>query len=202
MLNAEAIEDNRYIKYSRDLFSYFVTNCRKLYGSTFTVYNVHNLLHIADDVEQFHCTLNEISAFPFENFLQALKKMVRNSRSPLIQVSNRLQESNKFFTCDKSVKKFKISNKAKDSCFGTRKMVVFVKMVKPNGDLICNTIKFKYLEDFFTRPCRSSSLDIWFIKGSAKYREKTFKRSDFITKFVCLPCNNGKVVVRMLHGII
>eukprot|EP00111_Clytia_hemisphaerica_P013185 TCONS_00038712-protein len=97
LLSSDSKKRNHYLRYAGKLLKYFVANCKKLYGSTFTVYNVHNLQHIADDVKNYNCSLNEISAFPFENFLQTLKKMVRNSKSPLIQVSNRLCESRSLF---------------------------------------------------------------------------------------------------------
>ena len=45
------LEDNRnicrnFLNYTRDLPRYFVSKCRDLYGSTFTAYNLHNLVHI------------------------------------------------------------------------------------------------------------------------------------------------------------
>jgi hypothetical protein len=54
-----------------------------LYGDTFNVYNVHGLLHIADDSIKYGCSLNAISAFPFENHLQILKKYVRKQQNPI-----------------------------------------------------------------------------------------------------------------------
>ena len=45
-----------------------------IYGSTFTVYNVHNLLHLHEDVSFFNCSLNDVSAFQFKNHLQVIKE--------------------------------------------------------------------------------------------------------------------------------
>jgi len=58
------------------------------------VYNVHSLLHIADDCEHFKTSLNEISAFPFENYLHSIKKLVKNAKNPIVQVAKRIQEKN------------------------------------------------------------------------------------------------------------
>lgn len=66
--------------------------CADLYGKTFPVYNVHGLIHLQDDASHFNCSLNDISCFPFENYLQQVKKCVRSGRSPLEQVTRRLSE--------------------------------------------------------------------------------------------------------------
>ena len=43
-------------------------------GKNFLVYNVHNLIHLHQDVEYFGETLDAYSCFPFENHLQVLKR--------------------------------------------------------------------------------------------------------------------------------
>ena len=62
-----------------------------LYGTNFLSYNVHVLLHLADDVQQFG-HLDNCSGFPFENYLQQIKQTVRSGRSPLVQIMNRMAE--------------------------------------------------------------------------------------------------------------
>ena len=57
----------------------------------FLVYNVHALLDIASDVEAFGC-LDQCSTFPFENYLQQLKRLVRSQHNPLSQMVKRLSE--------------------------------------------------------------------------------------------------------------
>ena len=69
-----SLEDNKkirrnFLNYTRDLLRCFASKCRDLYGSTFTLYNVHNLVHIWQDVDNFNVSLNKISSFPFENYL-------------------------------------------------------------------------------------------------------------------------------------
>lgn len=54
-------------------------------------HNVHNLLHVVDDVRNFGC-LDNYSSFPFENYLQTLKKFIRKPSTPLQQVVNRIFE--------------------------------------------------------------------------------------------------------------
>lgn len=55
------------------------------------VYNVHGLVHLSGDAHMFG-SLDNISAFPFENFLSKLKRMIRKPKFPLAQVVRRLSE--------------------------------------------------------------------------------------------------------------
>lgn len=57
------------------------------------MYNVHNLLHLADDVKLLGC-LDDFSAFVFENKLGKLKKLIRKPQYPLQQILRRLHECN------------------------------------------------------------------------------------------------------------
>ena len=77
--------------FAHDLLCLFVTQCETLYEKEFIVYNVHGLVHLADDVSRFG-TLDSFSAFPFENYLSQLKRLVRKPQSTLEQVVKRLLE--------------------------------------------------------------------------------------------------------------
>ena len=98
MLNSEEV-CNQYLGYARDLAMYFVKKCKRIYGRTFTVYNVHSLIHLPDDVEYFQCPLDDVSSFPFENYLQTLKKMARQSKNPIAQVTKYLTELEESTKC-------------------------------------------------------------------------------------------------------
>ena len=74
-----------------DLLREFVKKFNELYGLENMSYNVHSLLHIAEDVKKFG-HLDSYSAFKFENFMQIMKKMVRKSVTPIQQIRNRLNE--------------------------------------------------------------------------------------------------------------
>ncbi|KAK0154734.1 hypothetical protein N1851_002949 [Merluccius polli] len=79
--------------YADTLLRMFVTHFGQLYGKEALVYNVHSLVHLAQDVRQHGC-LDNISAFPYENHLQKLKKLVRKPERPLPQMLRRLSEQN------------------------------------------------------------------------------------------------------------
>lgn len=60
-------------------------------------HNVHIILHLADDVKKYG-PLNNFSAFPFESFMQPLKKKIKSGVKPLQQLIRRYAEDKKFQT--------------------------------------------------------------------------------------------------------
>lgn len=79
-------------QYAHELLVYFVSKSAELYGQEFLVYNVHALIHLTSDAK-LHEGLDSCSAFPFENYLQHIKRLVRSSKNPVVQITNRLKES-------------------------------------------------------------------------------------------------------------
>jgi len=66
------------IDFTNNLLIYFVQKFGELYGHEFISHNIHSLLHLCDDYKNYG-PLDNCSCFPFENFMQVLKKMVRSS---------------------------------------------------------------------------------------------------------------------------
>ncbi|KAL2089217.1 hypothetical protein ACEWY4_016116 [Coilia grayii] len=77
--------------YADSALNVFVRHFRVMYGDMYVSYNVHNLVHLANDVK-LHGNLNTFGAFKFENFLKTLKKMVRKPQAPCSQVVKRILE--------------------------------------------------------------------------------------------------------------
>ncbi|ODM94748.1 hypothetical protein Ocin01_11931 [Orchesella cincta] len=86
--NASNAEWNRY---ASKLLHDFVLMSKELYGVEFLVYNVHNLIHIADDALTYG-SLDNCSAFPFENHMQILKNMIKKNDQQVNQVAKRITE--------------------------------------------------------------------------------------------------------------
>jgi len=77
--------------YAHELLCIFVRQCEILYDKEFVVYNVHGLVHLAEDVKRYG-PLDAYSAFPFESYLKQLKQLVHKPQSTLEQVVKRLLE--------------------------------------------------------------------------------------------------------------
>jgi len=77
--------------YAEQLLGWFVETCKQLYGDEFLVYNVHSLTHLAAEAVTFG-SLDSCSGFPFENYLQQMKRLVRSGRNPPVQIAKRLGE--------------------------------------------------------------------------------------------------------------
>lgn len=77
--------------YAHKLLAYFIRTFSTIYGSQYVSHNVHGLIHVPADCLK-HGTLNNISCFKFENYLQQIKKQVKRSQHPLQQFANRYTE--------------------------------------------------------------------------------------------------------------
>lgn len=76
------------------LLKYFVKTLEQIYGREHLSHNVHGLLHMCDDYENFG-PLENCSTFPFENYMKELKLKLRKHEKCLEQVINRYIERNK-----------------------------------------------------------------------------------------------------------
>lgn len=84
------VSDKQYkhlLDYAQSLFEYFVRKFREYYREYQYLYahNVHNLLHICNDVKRFG-TIDSYSAF-FENYLYTIKKSLKVSGKSLQQIA-------------------------------------------------------------------------------------------------------------------
>jgi hypothetical protein len=74
-----------YVDFCARVLHDFVYQGSLLYGKEFLTYNVHGLLHIAEQTK-LHGVLDNFSCFEFESFLGKLKRMLRSPKSELKQV--------------------------------------------------------------------------------------------------------------------
>lgn len=70
----------------------FVERFKLIYGSHHFTMNLHNMLHVMEDVKRFGA-INTFSTYPFEAYLFEIKRLLRSGHLPLTQIANRLIES-------------------------------------------------------------------------------------------------------------
>ncbi|XP_052257857.1 uncharacterized protein LOC127862672 isoform X3 [Dreissena polymorpha] len=204
LLESDNETRNFYLNYARELLTYFVTKSKEFYHPKFIVYNVHSLIHLADDCEHFNCSLNDICAFPYENHLHSVKKLVKNAKNPIVQVAKRIQERS--YTANVTIKQKStfsvISTKEKNNCFllqdGT---YAFVKEKIDQKTLLCQILKPEQAENFFTKPCESKLFNIAFRKNNLRLKRKRVAVGELYKKLVRFPFERGVVLVPMLHTI-
>lgn len=80
-----------FINYAESLLNHFVTSFQNLYGTQYVSHNVHNLLHLCNDVRTFG-SLDTFSAFRFENYMTCIKRKLRKPEKPLQQLIRRYKE--------------------------------------------------------------------------------------------------------------
>lgn len=135
------------LNFAEALFHNFVMSFEVLYGKEYISHNIHNLLHLCSDVRIFG-SVDNFSAFCFENFMTCIKKQLRKHEKPLQQLIKRYKET-------EHVSSLSLHN----SC--NNKKVYLCKNMHKNGP-ICNhyNIKSQYLQicnDKFYINCNSTA---------------------------------------------
>lgn len=147
-----------YNSYAADLLVHFVEDGRKLYGDEFLVYNVHSLVHLASDAYVYG-GLDECSAFPFENYLHQLKKLIRSGRHPRSQIVKRLNEIDKHKEELKRQPKavFKTQKPNNAYVLSDVQCCEIISVMGENGDKerIVHCRIYEKLEPIFMHPCDS-----------------------------------------------
>ncbi|XP_049293406.1 uncharacterized protein LOC125769048 [Anopheles funestus] len=81
---------------AHSLLQLFVQQYKTIYGPEYISSNVHNLVHIHEEVKQFG-HLNTFSSYPFENKLQHIKRLLRSGSKSLEQAINRISEKETYY---------------------------------------------------------------------------------------------------------
>lgn len=190
--------DDEYIIYARSLLVLFVTHYSQLYGDAMVVYNVHNVIHLADDFNKFGC-LDKISAFAFENYLGQLVKLVRKPHKPLEQVVRRLHERNQAVLSDARPFTVETPVTSHEYCGG------FV----PHGFGLCKQYKKVNISGFTLSTdsgnnCIDLSGDIVLVRnilvngsGTFLVYQKFCKQHDFFT----YPLNSSVIGIYIVSGL-
>ena len=198
---------NSLLEYGEKLLACFVKNSTRLYGNKFLVYNVHSLLHLADDVRFFNASLDEISAFPFENYLQTVKKFIRSPTNPIAQVVKRIQEyevccSESRSSIDTKHQRIKLAAAGRDSIVQLKSGKFATVVAVADDIVVCDVFKQSRLQPFFTEPCSSDIIDIFFYNDHFDCTDRlNVKWYEIDRKALRLPCIDGYVFLPLRHDV-
>lgn len=208
------------------IFDSFILDFKKIYGSEYMSSNVHNVNHIVEDVARFG-PLDSITAYPFENCLGLIKKIIRDGKEPLKQIANRLTERfyneslNKSgsseenisikrikYRCDLKIKGFTLSNgKFPDKWFFANNKIYCMVDAFEDGDgqFAIEGKELQFVEDFFLEiPFDSSHLNIYVGDITRLIAPSTIIPINEISlKFAAINYNNANpfVFIPLLHTL-
>jgi hypothetical protein len=158
------------------------------------VYNVHNLIHLPDDVINHDCGLHSISAFPFENYLHQIKKLVKSPINPVSQIVKNLTKvknctAQKTFTISASTLTIRADNKNNFVLLKNGNLCC-IEQCNKDGTFTSHIINKFQLCSWFEKPCNSTDMNIVCV------RKKTFfqtmqKESTIIS--------NMDVIAKLFH---
>jgi len=129
---------------AKECLEKFVLLVPELYGREAQVLNMHNLVHIADDVLNMGCSLSRINCFPFENTLGKIKRTLRTSVKPLAQVCRREHErtiklkKQISLPSEFKIHEFKINNSTLHITKVTINFSILITIKTPNNVVLLN----------------------------------------------------------------
>lgn len=126
----------KWLNCAKNLIECFVKQFGIIYGKHNISYNIHGLLHLVNDVENYG-SLDYFSTFQFESYLGHLKKKIHKEDKPLQQIVRRYAESTALNNFNK------LSN---SSDINTSKQIIF-NNPHMNGPLLqgCTNSQYKKL---------------------------------------------------------
>lgn len=216
------------IEYSSELLKYFVRTFQTLYDIKNTSHNVHNLLHLTEDVK-LNGSVDNFSAFDFENCLQSILKYVRKHDKPLQQIVKRyLEKITSEPVCQEQTiyplvteqnisetagmdnlksyktltfKHFVLKTNFPNNCCTLKngELIIINNFVKQNNSL--NMIGRKYLKKdcFYNNPCHSSEINIFSVSDKNLGPSEHFDVADIYYKCLKLKFEEQYVIMPLLH---
>ena len=178
----------------------FLTEASQIYGAGFMVYNVHQLAHLSAEAKEFG-NLDVVSAFPFENYLQTLKKKIRSSRRPLVQIIKRIAEFESIHN--------RFAKNSQENCKRFTPQEAFIL----DNQTVCDVVSMSddraiavecnvYSQTFpaYLHPMDSMQLCVYRV-NSNKYKVKLIEKCKLKRPAIVFTIGNGdKEFVEVLHN--
>ncbi len=195
-----------FLPYAKQLLDFFVRKAPFIYGQTFCSYNVHALTHVYEDVEYFGLSLNDISAFKFENYLQKVKKQIKGPNNPVSQLTKRLKELDNVHLSQQHKKQRNVFSaiKARDASVFLESGDFAIIVELTDTSYVCEIIKQRYMSDFYQKPCSSKLINIAYLSDIMLRRvaeRRTISKQQILRKAVRVRHSEGYVFFPLLHNV-
>lgn len=136
ILISKAALKKSWLELAERLLSQFNQSFSTVYSKDCMVYNVHMIKHLCNDVK-IHGPLDRISAFPFENHMQVIKRLLRKKNMYLSQIVKRTLEREylaETFCLSKS-SSIVLAKLGKDNCYLTVDKKILLDSMENNSFL-------------------------------------------------------------------
>lgn len=152
-----------------EMIKSFLNLFKTIYGIEHFTSNLHNLIHLVDEVRRFG-VLSKFNAYGFENKLQTIKRLVRSGNLPLNQIAKRILESQfaNDTVSEKPSKKVQLCKKSNFDCKRFKKMGQIYTVFRELKVSDFHVINNKGNQWVFTRNC-----DIICVKYFVSFSDKS-----------------------------
>lgn len=208
---------------SEELLRHYVKHYKDFYGAAYVTSNVHNLLHVTDEVKMYGA-LNTFNAYPFENKLYMIKQMLRVGKNPLSQVAKRLIEDGENCVKNTDLEKkeyatfpfisrskknitilnyqdFRLSSKTEDRYLFTVHNDIFEisSIVEELNVVSIKGYRLNSKEDVFEYPIKSSRLGIYKCLRIGDTTMVVLDPKEVKCKLVCIPHGEYNYFIPLIH---
>lgn len=218
-----SIQHRHLINITDDLLRLYVENFTNIYGKSSCSYNIHNLLHLANDSKMYG-TVDEFSCFDFESKLGWMKSIIKSGYKPLQQVAKRVESQcnhelsknningsseisiSKFISgtgfSKIELKKFYLQAKTNNQWFSTNNpfSIISFKYVKYNDKHIIYGCKLKNMTPMFKDPIDSSIIDLYISDGTEDLETTTYEIEQVYCKLFRLEINKKYAFFPLIHS--
>ena len=147
---------------------FFEQKAPEFYGKKILVFNVHNLIHLYQDVEYFGETLDAYFCFPFENHWQILKRYVRSSRNPIPQIVQKISKMDIFRTGSSCKQSISTGSASLKGTWFIQESGPYVKVSDIGEEGVsCKMDKKHLAENFYEKPFKSKFHGIVYFRRNA-----------------------------------
>ena len=208
-----------FVSFLQEAAKYTVQEFAKIFGEQHVVYNIHNFIHLFDNIEQYG-SLDNYSCFPFESYLGKLKKLVRGCQNPAAQIFRRLKEEytydvdrnpggvfeesrSRSIVVQAEKEKSVISNNTLLSPSTSNRSIIINR--KPAFIVHFHSVyvfyqTFKDIEPFYSLPIPSNRINVYKCSRLSNVIHKALI-SDIFCKCFGIPFNDEFVFIPLLHTI-